>query len=100
MVEEILDLFASDDENKEFEGFGASDIDESEVRSIGSDISFSDIESESSEEEMEAGDDETWSRNLRTPIVNNFSESSRAMFTLGRVNKEIFFFIAFFLLHC
>ena len=64
MEEEILDLFASDDEIEEFEGFGASDIDESEVRSIGSDISFSDIESESSEEEMEAGDDETWSRNL------------------------------------
>lgn len=100
MVEEILDLFASDDEIEEFEGFGASDIDESEVRSIGSDISFSDIESESSEKEIEAGDDETWSRNLRTPIVNNFSESSRAMFTLGRVNKEIFFFITFFLLHC
>ena len=56
MVEEILYLFASDDENEEFEGFGASDIDESEVRS---DISFSDIESESSEEEIEAGDDET-----------------------------------------
>ena len=99
MVEEILYLFASDDENEEFEGFGASDIDESEVRSIGSDISVSDIESESSEEEMEADDDETWSRNLRTPIVNNFSESSGAMFTLDRENKEFFFFITFFLLH-
>ena len=99
MVEEILDLFASDDENEEFEGFGASDIDESEVRSIGSDISFSDIESESSEEEMEAGDDETWSRNLRTPIVNNFSESSEATFILDRENKETDLFITFFLLY-
>ena len=78
MAEEILDLFALD-------------IDESEVRSIGSDISFSDIESELSEEEMEAGDDETWSRNLRTPFVNNFSESSGATFTLDRENKEIDF---------
>ena len=89
MAEEILDLFASDDENEEFEGFGASDIDESEVRS---DISFSDIESESSEKEIEAGDDETWSRNLWTPIVNNFLESSGATFTLDRENKEIDFF--------
>ena len=55
MTEEILNLFASDDEKEECEVFGASDIDESEVRS---DISFSDIESESSEEEIEAGDDE------------------------------------------
>lgn len=100
MAEAILDLFVSDDESEEFEGFGASDIDESEVRSIGSDISISDIESESSEEEMEAVDDETWSRNLRTSIVNNFSESSGATFTLDRENKEIdFFFITFFLLH-
>ncbi len=96
MAEAILDLFVSDDESEEFEGFGASDIDESKVRSIGSDISISDIESESSEEEMEAVDDETWSRNLRTPIVNNFSESSGATFTLDRENKEIDFFHHFF----
>ena len=96
MAEEILDLFTSDDENEEFEGFGASDIDESEVCSIGSDISFSDIESESPEEEMEASDDETWLRNLRTPIVNNFSESSGVTFTLDRENKEIDLFHHFF----
>ena len=56
MAEEILNLLASDDEKEECEVFGALDVDESEVRS---DISFSDIERESSEEEIEAGDDET-----------------------------------------
>lgn len=40
---------------------------------------------------MEAGDDEMWSRNFRTPIVNNFSEISGATFTLDRDNKEIDF---------
>jgi hypothetical protein len=88
MAEKILNLFASDDEKEECKVFGASDIDESEIRS---DISFSDIKSESSEEEIEAGDDETWSRNLRTPIVNNFSESSEATFILDRekIKKQI-----------
>jgi hypothetical protein len=40
MADEWNSLFNSDDDDSEFEGFSPSDIDETETRSIGSDITI------------------------------------------------------------
>uniref|UniRef100_A0A8W8NNL4 PLAT domain-containing protein n=1 Tax=Magallana gigas TaxID=29159 RepID=A0A8W8NNL4_MAGGI len=53
MAENILDIFLSDSDSDEFEGFIEADIEAVERRSIGSDISLSDFEDSSSEEESE-----------------------------------------------
>jgi hypothetical protein len=44
MANEWNSLFNSDDDDSEFEGFNPSDIDETKTRSIGSDISISEVD--------------------------------------------------------
>jgi hypothetical protein len=46
MADEWKSFFNSDDGDSEFEGFSLSDIDEAETRSIGSDISISEVDYE------------------------------------------------------
>lgn len=97
MAENILDIFLSDDEDFEFEGFTNSEIDGTETRSIGSDISFSDIDdSSSSEESEEEIDEETWTRTLSRPNVAEFNEQVGAAFVLEEHKKQLDFFHKFF----
>ena len=51
MADEWKSFFNSDDGDSEFEGFSLSDIDEAETRSIGSDISISEVDMDSSDDE-------------------------------------------------
>lgn len=90
MAENILDIFLSDSDSDEFEGFIEADIEAVERRSIGSDISLSDFEDSSSEEESEEErDDATWSRQLHKPNVTEFTEEVCA----GRGQERIGFFL-------
>lgn len=91
MVDEWASFFESDDEDEEFEGFSQSDIDESEVRSVGSDISLSELESESSKDE-----ELKYNFNLYKPPVTEFSQPFRAAFNLEKEKKAIDFFHKFF----
>lgn len=63
MVENIFDIFLSDSDFDEFEGFIEVDIEVVERRSIGSDIFLFDFEDLFSEEELdEERDDAIWLR--------------------------------------
>lgn len=63
MVENIFDIFLSDSDFDEFEGFIEVDIEVVERRSIGSDIFLFDFEDLFSEEELEEErDDAIWLR--------------------------------------
>lgn len=97
MAENILDIFLSDSDSDEFEGFIEADIEAVERRSIGSDISLSDFEDSSSEEESEEErDDATWSRQLHKPNVTEFTEEVGPSFVLDEDKKELDFFLKFF----
>ncbi|XP_061175613.1 piggyBac transposable element-derived protein 4-like [Saccostrea echinata] len=97
MVENILDIFLSNSNSDEFEGFTEADIEAIERRSIGSDISLSDFEDSSSEEESEEEiDDATWSRQLHKPNVTEFTEEVGPSFVLDEDKKELDFFLKFF----
>lgn len=101
MAENILDIFLSDSDSDEFEGFIEADIEADieavERRSIGSDISLSDFEDSSSEEESEEErDDATWSRQLHKPNVTEFTEEVGPSFVLDEDKKELDFFLKFF----
>ena len=50
MADEWNSFFNSDDDDSELEGFSPSDIDEAETRSIGSDISISEVDTDSSDD--------------------------------------------------
>ena len=74
MADEWNSFFNSDDGDSEFEGFSPSDIDETETRSIGSDISISEVDTDSLDDEIPDQIDQTWSRNWRNrklPIFLN-----------------------------
>lgn len=97
MAENILDIFLSDSDSDEFEGFIEADIEAVERRSIGSDISLSDFEDSSSEEESEEErDDATWSRQLHKPNVTEFTEEVGPSFVLDEDKKGLDFFLKFF----
>lgn len=97
MAENILDIFLSDSDSDEFEGFIEADIEAVERRSIGSDISLSDFEDSSSEEESEEErDDATWSRQLHKLNVTEFTEEVGPSFVLDEDKKELDFFLKFF----
>lgn len=97
MAENILDILLSDSDSDEFEGFIEADIEAVERRSIGSDISLSDFEDSSSEEESEEEiDDATWSRQLHKPNVTEFTEEVGPSFVLDEDKKELDFFLKFF----
>lgn len=97
MAENILDIFLSDSDSDEFEGFIEADIEAVERRSIGSDISLSDFEdSSSAEESEEERDDATWSRQLHKPNVTEFTEEVGPSFVLDEDKKELDFFLKFF----
>lgn len=97
MAENILDIFLSDSDSDEFEGFIEADIEAVERRNIGSDISLSDFEDSSSEEESEEErDDATWSRQLHKPNVTEFTEEVGPSFVLDEDKKELDFFLIFF----
>lgn len=97
MAENILDIFLSDSDSDEFEGFIEADIEAVERRSIGGDISLSDFEDSSSEEESEEErDDATWSRQLHKPNVTEFTEEVGPSFVLDEDKKELDFFLKFF----
>lgn len=97
MAENILDIFLSDSDSDEFEGFIEADIKAVERRSIGSDISLSDFEDSSSEEESEEErDDATWSRQLHKLNVTEFTEEVGPSFVLDEDKKELDFFLKFF----
>jgi hypothetical protein len=51
MADEWNSFFNSDDSDSEFEGFSPSDIDETETRSIRSDISISEVDTDSLDDE-------------------------------------------------
>jgi hypothetical protein len=51
MADEWNSFFNSDDSDGEFEGFSPSDIDETETRSIRSDISISEVDTDSLDDE-------------------------------------------------
>lgn len=87
MADKWASFFESDDEDEEFEGFSQSDIDESDIRSVGSDISLSDLESESSEDEEPELDNDSWTNNLYIPRVTEFSQPFGAAFNLDRTRK-------------
>ena len=70
MADEWNSLFNSDDDDSEFEGFSPSDIDETETRSIVSDISISEVDTESSDDDNPDQINQTWSRNLKKPQVS------------------------------
>lgn len=89
-------LFESDENESDFEGFTPSDIDESEVRSIGSDIEVSEISESESEGEDEELDRENWTRTLSKPKVVEFQRRTGASFQLDKEKKEIDFFNKFF----
>ena len=65
-------FFNSDDGDSEFEGFSPSDIDETETRSIGSDISISEVDTDSSDDENPDQIDQKWPRNLKKLQVADF----------------------------
>ncbi|CAC5376471.1 unnamed protein product [Mytilus coruscus] len=96
MADEWASFFESDDEDEEFEGFSQSDIDESDIRSIGSDICLSELESESSEDEEPELNNEIWTINLYKPPVTEFSQPFGAAFNLEKEKKAIDFFHKFF----
>lgn len=98
MTENILDIFQSDDEDFEFEVFTNSEIDATETRSIGSDISFSDSDdSSSSEESEEEIDEETWTRTLSRPNVVEFREEVGLLLNWKQKRKKWIFSTDFFL---
>jgi hypothetical protein len=96
MADEWNSLFNSDDDDSEFEGFSPSDIDETETRSIGSDISISEVDTDSSDDDNPDQINQTWSRNLKKPQVVDFREQIGATFQLNEEKKEIDFFHKFF----
>lgn len=96
MADEWNSLFNSDDDDSEFEGFSPSDIDETETRSIGSDISISEVDTDSSDDDNPDQINQTWSRNLKKPQVADFREQIAATFQLNEEKKEIDFFHKFF----
>ena len=96
MADEWNSLFNSDDDDSEFEGFSPSDIDETENRSIGSDISISEVDTDSSDDDNPDQINQTWSRYLKKPQVADFREQIGATFQLNEEKKEIDFFHKFF----
>ena len=73
MADEWNSLFNSDDDDSEFEGFSPSDIDETETRSIGSDISISEVDTDPSDDDNPDQINQTWSRNLKKKASCRFS---------------------------
>ena len=96
MADEWNSLFNSDDDDSEFEGFSPSDIDETENRSIGSDISISEVDTDSSDDDNPDQINQTWSRYLKKLQVTDFREQIGAIFQLNEEKKEIDFFHKFF----
>jgi hypothetical protein len=73
MADEWNSLFNSDDDDSEFEGFNPSDIDEMETRSIGSDISISEVDTDSSDDDNPDQINQMWSRNLKKTASCRFT---------------------------
>ena len=91
MADEWNAFFNSDDGDSEFEGFSPSYIDETETRSIRSDISISEVDTDSSNDENPDQIDQTWSRNLKKPQVADFREQIGASFQLNEEKKGNWF---------
>ena len=87
MADEWNAFFNSDDGDSEFEGFSPSYIDETETRSIRSDISISEVDTDLSNDENPDQIDQTWSRNLKKPQVADFREQIGASFQLNEEKK-------------
>ena len=83
MADEWNPLFNSDDDDSKFEGFSPSDIDEMETRSIGSDISISEVDTDLSDDDNPDQINQTWSRNLKKTQVADFREQIGATFQLN-----------------
>lgn len=97
MVENIFDIFLSDSDFDEFEGFIEVDIEVVERRSIGSDIFLFDFEDLFLEEELEVEiDDVIWLRQLYKLNVIEFMEDVGLFFVLDEDKKELDFFLKFF----
>ena len=96
MADEWNSFFNSDDGDSEFEGFSPSDIDETETRSIRSDISISEVDTDWSDDDNPDQINQTWSRYLKKPQVAYFREHIGATFQLNEEKKEIDYFRKFF----
>ena len=93
-----MDWESSESEG-EFEGFDAADIEDSEIPEVGSDISVSPVSTPPTSDDESDENEEinaTWNRNLRKPVVRDFTETVGATFTLDDDKREIDFFNKFF----
>jgi hypothetical protein len=90
-----MDWDSSDNES-EFEGFTAEDIEGTEIPDAGSDISVSPVSTPPTSDNESDFDEDTWSRNLRKPNVRDFNDRFGATFTLEDNQQEKDFFNKFF----
>ena len=86
---------AESDVESDFEGFDSEDIENANVRSIGSDISVSSVSSDESDSDEEDRQNIQWSRILRPPEVEEFTEDTGASFVLDGNCTELDFFLKF-----
>ena len=93
---EKMDWDSSDNES-EFEGFTAEDIEGTEIPDAGSDISVSPVSTPPTSDNESDFDEVTWSRNLRKPNVRDFNDRFGATFTWKTTNKRKIFLINSFL---
>ena len=86
----------SSDNESEFEGFTAEDIEGTEIPDAGSDISVSPVSTPPTSDYESDFDENTWSRNLKKPNVRYFNDTFGATFTLEDNQQEKDFFNKFF----
>ena len=87
-----MDWDSSDNES-EFEGFEAEDIEGTEIPDAGSDISVSPVSTPPTSDDESDFDENTWSRNLNKPNVRDFNDTFGATFTLEDNQQEKDFLI-------
>ena len=80
---------AESDVESDFEGFDSEDIENADVRSIGSDISVSSVSSDESDSDEEDRQNIQWSRILRPPEVEEFTEDTGASFVLAGLGGAV-----------